>query len=125
MAKANVAGSKTRATLEDSLVRIAEKLAKSKSLKPGVIVFTLTGSDAGNHVIECSEGQARVVESSDSRSDTVPLIEVIGDAKRVHAILSGEKDAREQFLAGGFRVRGDLRYLSDVGLELGLLKEPL
>ena len=45
--------------------------------------------------------------------------------KRINAILAGTKDARKEFLAGGFRVRGDLRYLSNVALELGILKEPL
>jgi hypothetical protein len=73
------------------------------------------------------------------RSSTSPLVvlartpaepragqlEVIGDADRIQAILAGEKDGRMQFLAGGFRVRGDLRYLSDIALELGLIKEPL
>jgi hypothetical protein len=50
---------------------------------------------------------------------------VIGDAGAVQDILDGRVDARERFLAGGIRVRGDLRYLSDLGLELGLLKQPL
>ena len=54
-----------------------------------------------------------------------PLIEVIGDAEAVQAVLDRKVNAREQFLAGGIRVRGDLRYLSDVALEMGLLKHPL
>jgi hypothetical protein len=49
----------------------------------------------------------------------------MGDANTVRAILDGDRDAREQFLAGGLRVQGDLRYLSDLALELGVLKEPL
>ena len=53
------------------------------------------------------------------------FIEVMGDANTVRAILDGETDTREQFLAGGLRVWGDLRYLSDLALELGVLKEPL
>ena len=53
------------------------------------------------------------------------FIQVMGDANTVRAILDGDRDAREQFLAGGLRVQGDLRYLSDLALELGVLKEPL
>ncbi len=36
-----------------------------------------------------------------------------------------QKDAVREFLAGGLRVRGDLRYLSDLGMELGFLHRPL
>jgi hypothetical protein len=125
MAKADNTGSKAQVTLEDSLQYVSEKLAQSKSLRTGDILLTLSGSGAGSYVIECREAGASVVKSSGQRTGAAPLIEVIGDAKSIHAILAGRKDAREQFLAGGFRVRGDLRYLSDLALELGILKEPL
>jgi hypothetical protein len=112
-------------TFQESLGRVSERLAKSKAMKPGDIVFRLAGEGGGNFVVECSEKGVRVAESAAAGADRTPLVEVIGDAKRIHAILAGKKDAREQFLAGGFRVRGDLRYLSDVALELGIIKEPL
>ena len=54
-----------------------------------------------------------------------PLVEVLGDPEAVRAVLSGEVEGRKRFLAGGIRVRGDLRYLSDLALELGLLAKPL
>lgn len=114
-----------RGTFQESLGRVSERLAKSKAMKPGDIVFRLAGQAGGNFVVECSEKGVRVGESPAAGADRTPLVEVIGDANRIHAILAGEKDAREQFLAGGFRVRGDLRYLSDVALELGIIKEPL
>jgi hypothetical protein len=95
-------------------------------MKRGDIVFRLTGSGGGtSYRVECGDGQARVAETTIASTGSAPLIEVIGDARSIQSILAGEKDARMQFLAGGFRVRGDLRYLSDVALELGLIKEPL
>jgi hypothetical protein len=112
-------------TLEDSIRRISDRLAKSKCLKAGNIVFTVPESGTGNYVIACGEALARVVDARAMKTGDMPLIEVIGDAKRIQSILDGQTDARKQFLAGGLRVRGDLRYLSDLALELGLLKEPL
>jgi hypothetical protein len=95
-------------------------------MKPGDIVFRLSGPGGGSsYRVECGEGQVRVAETTVTGADTTPLIEVIGDARSIQAVLAGEKDARMQFLAGGFRVRGDLRYLSDIALELGLIKEPI
>ena len=114
-----------RGTFEKGHGRLLERLAKTKAMKPGDIVFRLAGPGGGNFVVECSEKGARVAESAAAGADCAPLVEVIGDAKRINAILAGTKDARKEFLAGGFRVRGDLRYLSNVALELGILKEPL
>ena len=54
-----------------------------------------------------------------------PLLEVRGDPRRIQAILRGEKDARKQFFAGGIRVRGDMHYLSELGMRLGFLKTPI
>jgi hypothetical protein len=55
----------------------------------------------------------------------VPLLEVIGDPRRIRAIVRGEKDARMQFFAGVIRVRGDMHYLSELGMQLGFLKTPI
>ena len=122
-----------RKKLQDTLERLARTLETSPSLRPGVIVFHLTGAFEGDIIIECSEGQVHVTEFPAARGGgggggggAMPsFIEVMGDANTVRAILDGEKNAREQFLAGGLRVWGDLRYLSDLALELGVLKEPL
>jgi hypothetical protein len=116
---------KGASTFQESLKRVSERLAKSKSMKPGEIVFRLAGTGGGNFVVEFGEKGVRVAESPAAGADSLPLVEVIGDARRVHAVLAGEKDARAQFLAGAFRVRGDLRYLSDIALELGIIKDPL
>jgi hypothetical protein len=65
------------------------------------------------------------VESPAAGADELPLVEVLADAETVRAIIDGEKDAQKQFFSGGIRVRGDLRYFSDLAVELGLLKTPL
>jgi SCP-2 sterol transfer family len=119
------AAGETRASLHNSLRRLAQRLRESKSLRQGDIVFRLAGSAAGNYCLECSESEVRVAESAAAGADRQPLIEVMGDAETIRAIIDGEKDATKQFLVGGIRVRGDLRYLSDLALELGLLKAPL
>ncbi len=119
------AAGKARASLNDSLGRLAQRLRESKSLRRGDIVFRLVGPAGGNYCLECSESEVRVAEFAAAGADRQPLIEVMGGAETIRAIIDGEKDATKQFLAGGIRVRGDLRYLSDMALELGVLKAPL
>jgi hypothetical protein len=66
-----------------------------------------------------------MVPAAEAGLEREPVLEIHADAETVQRILDGEKDAAKQFFAGGIRVRGDLRYLSDVALELGLLEQPL
>src|SRR5262249_29682610 len=87
-----------RGTFEEALRGVSERLGKSKAMKPGDIVFRLSGEGGGNFIVECSDNGVRVAESAAAGADRAPLVEVIGDAKRIHAILAGTKDAREQFL---------------------------
>ena len=117
--------SKGRGGQEEALARVLDRLGKSKAMRPGDIVFHLSGAGGGSFVVECSDSGARVTEAVASGRDYPPLVEVIGDATRIRAVLIGTKDAREEFLGGHFRVRGDLRYLSNVALELGIIKQPL
>jgi hypothetical protein len=127
VAKKSDTADNIRDGLHKSLERLAKRLPESKSLKAGDIVFKLAGPGGATltFAIQSSQSQARVVASDVSATDRPPLIEVIGDAETIQAIIDGKKDARRQFLAGGIRIRGDLLYLSDMALELGLLKEPL
>lgn len=97
-----------------------KRVSQTKALKEGSIVFRLTGE--GDYCVDCSP---KTAELTVGMPRSTPIIEVLGDAKRIQAILEGKKDARAQFMAGGLRVRGDLRYLSDLALELGILEEPL
>ena len=107
---------------EGSLQKFAQRLSKSKTLKDGSISFRLGGPGGGDYFLDCSAGCVQLCEGN---SPTAPLIEVIVDASRIQAILDGTKDARRQFFVGRFRVRGDLRYLSDLALELGIIDSPL
>lgn len=95
---------------------------KAKALRKGTIVLRLTGAGGGEYCIDYSAKGASLAKGMPR---STPLIEVMGDARRIRAILQGKKDARTQFLAGGIRVRGDLRYLSDLALELGIIKDPI
>ena len=106
--------------LSDTFTKLIERGRQITSLKEGSIVFRLTGG--GVYCIDCS---ARGAEVTAGMPRGVPIIEVLGDAKNIQAILEGKRDAVAQFMAGGLRVRGDLRYLSDLALELGILKQPL
>jgi hypothetical protein len=94
-------------------------------LRAGNVVLHLVGSEAGDYCLECSGGGVRINEGAGVGTDPPPLLEVFGDSNVIRAIIDGEKDAVRQFYAGGIRIRGDLRYFSDLALELGILKEPL
>lgn len=101
---------------------ILERAAKLEGLRDGVVRFRFT--DGGEAVVRVARGRAELSDEPDS-AEGEPLLEVIGDRKRIQAIMDGKKDARLQFLAGGLRIRGDLRYFSDIAMELGILREPL
>jgi hypothetical protein len=106
-----------------SVTSLASKLAGTRSLRDGDVVLRLAGKGAATYVLSSRNGRVEFADVAGPESP--PLVEVMGDAEQLRSILDGEADAREQFLAGGIRVRGDLRYLSDAALELGLLKDPL
>lgn len=110
-------------SLRHSLDALAAKVAGARSARVGDIVLRLSGKGAGTYRLSSGQQGVQVVESAGV--DTQPLIEVMGDAEAVQAVIDGKVDARTQFLAGGIRLRGDLRHFSDLALELGLLKHPL
>lgn len=107
------------------LEQVATRLRGVRSLRDGDIVLRLSGDGAGGFCLRCGPTGVEIVESAGAGVDRPPLVEIIGDAEIVRSVLNGKKDARKQFLTGHFRLRGDLRYASDLGMELGLLREPL
>ena len=109
--------------IEPMLEQATKKLSSCRTLKKGVIVVRTTGPRGVEYSLESSERDTRLVKRAAMK--TPPLIEIIGEARRLDSILAGKKDAVAQFLVGGIRVRGDLRYLSDLALEFGILKKPL
>ena len=117
--------------IETVLEDMAKRIAQCRALRKSLIVVRTIGETGAEYSINCSAESAQLVKgipmksSPASSSAEMPVIELIGDARQIQGVLSGKKDARAHFLAGGFRVRGDLRYLSDLALELGILDEPL
>lgn len=109
--------------MQRSLRDLAAKVEKAKGHRAGDIVLRLSGAGGGTFRLSSGRGRTEFTETTDVA--TQPLVEVMGDAETVHAVLDGEVDARQQFLEGGIRVRGDLRYVSDLAQELGLLDQPL
>ncbi|MFF8957998.1 hypothetical protein [Streptomyces sp. NPDC014894] len=112
-----------RARVEAVLSSLASRLPAAARSVPGQILFRLTGPDV-DFAIRTDDDGARLAPP-DRDPAGPPLIEVVGDAATVCAVLTGERDARRQFFEGGFRVRGNLRHMSDLALELGLISTPL
>ena len=110
------------ASAETALATFAKRLSGAKALRRGHILLNLKGTGGGTYHLDCSARPLQVVKGTPRATS---LIEVMGDVKRIVAIVEDKKDGLRQFLAGGIRVRGDLRYLSDLALELGIIKEPL
>jgi hypothetical protein len=113
-----------RLPVAEALGEVTARLSKSKSLKKATIVVRATGAGGGNFRLDTDSKGAKLVREPPP-SDTPPTIEIMGDARRIQAALSGDKDPRALFLGGGLRIRGDLAYFSDLAVELGLLKEPV
>jgi hypothetical protein len=113
------------AELEKAVATAADSLRGDRLLRDGSIVLRTDSEAAGGFVLQTSSGRFEVVPLEGMEQEAAPLLEVIGDPRRLAAIVRGEKDARRQFLAGGIRVRGDMSYLSELGMQLGFLDEPI
>ena len=105
------------------LTRAGRRLGKAKSLKEGSILLRLQGSGGGNFCLDCKKRAVRLVKRT-PRHTEVPLIELIGPADVVLEILDGKTDGLNQFLRGRLRIRGDLRYASDLAGEFRMVKQP-
>jgi len=114
---------RTSRSMSKTLTDVAKKLAKSKRMRKGTIALRLTGKRGGDFCLSCTPGHVPALLEESSVGPH--LIEIIGDAGRIESILAGRKNARKQFLAGGIRIRGDIRYLSDLAMDLGILDEPI
>jgi hypothetical protein len=114
-----------RGSVERSLRGLAERLEGNAVLREGTVVLHLRGRAARDYHFDTDARHVQLRDAAAATTDRAPLLEIFAEAETARAIVDGEKDATEQFLAGGIRVRGDLQYLSDVAVELGLLKRPL
>ena len=115
-AEAPIAPADPRAIFEVVLPRhLADGV---RALPDGVsVVFHVDGDGGGDWLVR-GEADGVVVVAPDARPSDC---RVHCDAALLMELVSGETDAREAFLAGRLRVRGD------VGLALrlaGLLREP-
>lgn len=111
-----------RPSIETLLGTLGRSLPQLRCFKHGTIVFRMTDG-AGHFKLDASAEGVKVLR--DAATQSAPLVEVIGKSRDLQGVLSGKTDARKRFFAGAFRVRGDLRYFSDLAIELGILKEPL
>jgi hypothetical protein len=109
--------------LQKAMESVAAQLHRDRGLRPGAIVFRATVSEPPVFALRSTESAYQI--DTVASDPTEPLLEVIGDPRRIRAIVMGEKDARMQFFAGGIRVRGDMHYLSELGMRLGFLKKPI
>lgn len=115
----------TKRTVRAAIRDVGQRLEKTSAARDGEIAFRLAGTGGGEYWLQRSDGKVELSEALLGENKLQPAIEIIGKAGTVQRILSGEVDAREEFLKGSLRIRGDLRYLSDISLELGFLDEPL
>jgi hypothetical protein len=114
-----------RATAEQMVGALAQRLEASANVRSGDIVLHLSGAGGGEFCLTCRPGSAVVSPAGRGPGERKPLIEVWGDANVIRSVVDGDKDAVKQFMVGGIRIRGDLRYFSDLALELGILDAPL
>jgi hypothetical protein len=124
-ARTRAAKTNGRETAEDTLGRLVQKLDASPNVRTGDIVFHLSGAGGGEFRLSSRPGKTIVSSTGRGPEDRKPLIEFWGDANVIRSIISGEKNALKQFMVGGIRIRGDLRYFSDLAVELGILDAPL
>jgi len=121
--KSRAGGSAPR--LDTAIEQLSTRLSSCRALRKGTtLVVRATGEGGGDFHLEAADDSVRIAKAPPMTAGAATL-EIMGDARRIAAVLHGQKDARKEFLAGGFRVRGDLRYLSDVATELGILSSPL
>jgi hypothetical protein len=113
------------ASFQDALAHVAKKLSERSFTKEGQIIFHLSGQEGATFCLDCAPGKTAVSEGFAGRAQRVPLVEVMGDASVIRAIIEDKKDGLKQFREGNLRIRGDLRYFSDLILELGIIKSPL
>ncbi len=105
--------------------QLRDRIDAARSTKSGDIDFHLSGETGGDYRISSGLGASALTGATPRAAGSEPLVEVWADAETMRAIVDGKKDPVKQFLLGRMRVRGDLRYLSDLGVELGIFEKPL
>jgi hypothetical protein len=109
--------------IEATLRSFAAKWERAESRRHGTIAFRLHGQSGGYYVHSAKEGCSVSREAGTRGND----FEILASPQGLVAVLSGGKDAREQFIEDCTksprpRVRGDLPYLRKVFRETGLMR---
>lgn len=112
---------KSHDLLRGTLDSVSRRLLDERILRPGVIAFHDPGDASANFCLHTVGQHAEIIAGTHAD----PILEVVGDPARLRSIIEGKKDGRLQFFAGGISIRGDMHYLSELGLALGFLKSPL
>lgn len=112
-------------SVEGTLEQLRDRIDAARVTKTGDIDLHLSGEAGGDYRISAGPGAAALTAAAPRAAGSEPLLEVWADAETIRAIVDGKKDPIKQFLLGRMRVRGDLRYLSDLGVELGIFEKPL
>lgn len=113
-------GSVARESVEAAVSKFSANFERARTRRIGSILLRLTGENGGAFYLHSTSTGCSVSREATAES---PQVEVIGNADRIRAILDGSKEGRLQFYAGGIRVRGDMRYLSELAHEMGFIKE--
>jgi predicted lipid carrier protein YhbT len=109
------------APVEAALKKLTERLTGCRALRKSSIVIRTVDGAGRDYYLDCSPGSVQMTSAPLSP----PTIEIIGNTRNIESLLLGRTDPRRLFFAGALRIRGDLRYLSNLALELGILKQPL
>jgi hypothetical protein len=108
--------------VDTALKKLVARMTGCRALRKGsILIRTVDGGGGRAYYLDCAPERVTVA----SAPLTPPTIEIIGNARNLESLLLGKKDPRKLFFAGALRVRGDLRYLSNLAVELGILKQPL
>ena len=115
-------GSKAGAsrTMEAALLALGGKVSSAVPRAHGSIVVHCT--DTGEEF--ALEGMGSAPRVNRGRGNAPHQVEVRGPAAVLRAIAEGRQEPARALVAGGIRVRGDLRYLEAMLKDVGLLECP-
>jgi predicted lipid carrier protein YhbT len=107
--------------VDAALKKLVARMTGCRALRKSSILIRTVDGGGRAYYLDCSPESVTVA----SAPLAPPTIEIIGNVRNLESLLLGRKDPRKLFFAGALRVRGDLRYLSNLAVELGILKQPL
>ena len=110
-----------RKSSDDVLGEAMRKFEGARTRRLGSILIRFIGEERGDFYVHSYASGCKLSQEPEFAP---PLVEIMGDAAQIRAVLDGSREGVAQFYRGGIRVRGDLQYLSEVAHELGFIREP-